>query len=78
MPCDVVMELESIWLQRYEGARLAERTGLFAVTANMNSHAWVMRQHRAKQAQAANAILLHQKSCVVCGSRQTQLVGRAS
>jgi hypothetical protein len=79
MPCDEVMELESIWQQRYEGARLAERSGLFAVTASMTSHARVVRQHRAKQTQAANAILLHQRSCSLCGSRPTHLVeSRAS
>jgi hypothetical protein len=79
MPCDEIMELENIWRQRYEGARLAERSGLFAVSAKLNSHAWVVRQHRAKQAQAANAIMLHQRSCAVCGSSRTHLLeSRAS
>jgi len=77
MPCDEIMQLENIWRQRYEGARLVERSGLFAVPAK-NSHAWVVRQHRAKQAQAANAILQHQRSCAVCSSRTQLGESRAS
>jgi hypothetical protein len=73
MPCNEIIELENIWRQRYEGARLAERSGLFAVSANMSSHALVLRQQRAKQAQAANAILLHQRSCAACGSSRNYL-----
>jgi hypothetical protein len=79
MPCDKIMELENIWQQRYEVAQHAERSGLFAVSGNMNSRALVVRQHRAKQAQAANAILMHQRSCAVCGTGRNHLVeSRAS
>ncbi len=73
MPCDKILELENIWQQRYEGAQHAARSGLFAVSRNMSSHALVVRQQRAKQAQAANAILLHQRSCAVCGSGRAYL-----
>jgi hypothetical protein len=79
MPCDKIMELENIWQQRYEGAQHAEHSGLFAVSGNMSTHALFVRQQRAKQAQAAHAILLHQRSCAVCGNSRSYLAAsRAS
>lgn len=68
MPCKENMELENIWQKRYERARYVEHGGLFAVPFTSSAHILTVRQHRARQAQAANAILMHRKTCHVCSS----------
>jgi hypothetical protein len=74
--CRENVALENIWRQRYERARYVAREGLFAMPANTNANTLLIRQCRARQAQAANAILMHQRSCPVCGSaEQTRGVG---
>jgi hypothetical protein len=68
MPCRESMELENIWQRRYERAEYVEHGGLFAVPFTISSHILTVRQHRARQAQAANAILMHRKTCHLCSS----------
>lgn len=70
MHCRENVALEKIWRQRYERARHVACGGLFAVAENTTTHAQLIRECRAKQAQAANAILLHQRSCPVCGNAE--------
>jgi hypothetical protein len=70
MLCRENAALENIWRQSYERARYVACGGLFAVPANTNANTFLVRQYRAKQAQAANAILMHQRSCPVCGSAE--------
>ena len=68
MVCAESMELERVWKRRYEVAKHMERGGLFAVSMTKSSHSLLVRQQRAKQAQAANAILMHRKHCSICNS----------
>ncbi len=70
MHCRENVALENIWRQRYERATHVACGGLFAVGENATTHAQLVRECRAKQAQAANAILLHQRSCAVCGNAE--------
>ena len=66
MPCSEIMELERIWEKRFERAKSMETSGMFAVSVSMKAP--TMRQLRAKQAQAAHAILMHQRQCQMCNS----------
>jgi len=68
MPCKESLELEEIWRKHYERAEYVERGGLFAVPLIGKSHVLMVRQHRAQQAQAANAILMHRRTCPVCSN----------
>jgi cytochrome c-type biogenesis protein CcmH/NrfF len=68
MPCKESEELENAWQKRYERAESVERGGLFALPLISSSHMLMVRQHRAKQAQAANAILMHRRTCPVCSN----------
>ena len=70
MNCPESIKLESLYRQRYERARMVE-SGVSLIILQGNDqplpHTLLVRQHRAKQAQAASAILMHQKHCPVCG-----------
>lgn len=67
MGCAESLELEKIWKKHYDLAtRTEEGGGLFAVTQAKSSHALLVRQNRAKQAQAANAIMMHRRNCSIC------------
>jgi hypothetical protein len=66
MPCIEFMELESIWKKRYERANYVAQGGLFAVSEANVPNAITLRLYRAKQAQAALAMLKHRKACPLC------------
>ena len=70
MPCVDFMELESIWKKRYERANYVAHGGLFAVSEANVPKAITLRLYRAKQAQAALAMLKHQKACPLCISNE--------
>lgn len=73
MVCRESIELETVWKKRYELTRHIEGGGLFAVPLTKNPHSLMVRQYRAKQAQAANAIMIHRRNCSVCsGDREAQ------
>ena len=63
MACVEVVELENIWQKRFERANAAA-SGVFAVGSIANVP--TLRHLRAKQAQAAHAILTHRAQCQVC------------
>ena len=66
MPCTELVELENIWKKRYERANYIQAGGWFAVPETRHSNALTIRQSRAKQAQAAHAMIQHQRQCPVC------------
>ena len=81
MFCPESEKLESLYRQRYERTRMVE-TGTMPIVLDTKvqplSHALMVRQYRAKLAQAASAILIHQKNCRHCSSQEHQLESLAS
>ena len=80
MLCPESMKLEGVYRERYDQARFLENGGsliflagpapsLTAATLDdtPSTHTMSVRRQRATQAQAANAILMHQRTCTVCG-----------
>jgi hypothetical protein len=74
MPCDILIQLEKSWRERYEAAkyyRMIQHLDL--PPAEKKTQVLIMRECLTQQARVAQAMIAHQKECDLCNNLQGEL-----